>query len=149
MINNMENLEKILTGGADSPLLVGLAAGEALNNAYLISKGVRNVAMSQTWGTDSLRLFEALANYCKGLSGDDCSRAVSFRTVKLGNDQVDILIYANSHKKDAERLCELLTSTPPTPDRAKEIGEILGYNQILVERFADKERAALSFATAV
>jgi hypothetical protein len=145
----MENIEKVLAGGKDDPILIGLASGEALNNAYLIAKGVRDVALSKGWGTDSIKIMQTLANFCSTLSSDECSRGVSFRTIKVGPDHIDIVIFANVAKSSAERLCELLNSVPPSPERAGEMGKILGYSEELVNRFVSRERQALSYAQEV
>ncbi len=142
----MEDLEKFLFDIDESQLYVGLAVGEAFTNAYLIAKGVRNVAISKLWGVKDIKVFKAIELYCEGFSEDSASRPLSFKTMVF-NDYSDLLIYANTSKVSANRVCELLESNDRGREYSAELGTILGYNPELILKFVDDlEARTFSYA---
>lgn len=116
----------------------GLLIGEFSSNAYLIAKGVRQVAICHTYSIESPETFAYLAEYASRLSSSPGSIKISFKTfraMQLNGEGRDIILWSEGNRPLAERVIELIQGTDRSESYHRELGVALGYNPDLIESF--------------
>ena len=135
----MLNYEKLAESIPGNKLYVGMAISEAMTNAYLVAKGVRNISESHLWGVNHPNLFEAIMEYCELLSQNSSSRPIS-----IIQHEFSFIIYADSHKSEADAFFFFFSKKPSISDLnasidyTTKVGVLLGYDPKLVEDFTAK-----------
>lgn len=135
----MLNFGKLAASIPDNQLYVGMAISESMTNAYLVAKGVRDIAESHLWGINHPNLIEAITEYCNFLSDDDCCRPIS-----VVQNKFSLVIYASEFKLKADEFMSLTSNKPSLSDMddsikyTRRVGILLGYQEKLVENFIDR-----------
>jgi hypothetical protein len=135
----MLNYEALANSIPESKLYIGMALSEAMTNAYLVAKGVRDVSISHLWGVNHPNLIEAIGEYCEVLSKDCASRSVSIKQYEFS-----LIIFADSAAPKADAVFKLVSRKPNISDLeascayTRELGLLLGYEVSLIDSFVAK-----------
>lgn len=118
-----------------SQFRAGAAWSETISNAYLVSKGVRDLALCYLWGANVVIILQQLKDYTKVFKKSASSRSISFKILKLNSSEKVILIFAKEAKYKAESLIKLLKAKDEDPNYHEKMGLLLGYRPDLVKAF--------------